>query len=415
MRILFIHQNFPGQFKHLAPALAARGHQVHALTMRDIGTSLWQGVAILRYQPERGSSPEIHPWLVDLETKLIRAEACSKAAYAMKDQGYAPDLIIAHPGWGESLFLKQVWPHAKLMVYSEFYYRAQGSDVNFDPEFSLEDRTLDARMMIKNINNDLNLTQADLAISPTHWQADSHPPQFRHKISVIHDGIDTQKIVPNAAVSMSIRSSVRDEMIHLNAQSEVVTFVNRNLEPYRGYHVFMRALPALLKARPQARVLIVGGDETGYGAKPPEGQRWRDIFFNEIRPQLDQQALSRIHFLGKLPYDDFIALLQLSSVHVYLTYPFVLSWSLLEAMSAGCSIVASDTAPLREVLRQDDNGVLVDFFDSAALAANVAALLADPARRQHMGQAARKFAQAHYDLRTVCLPRQIALIESIQC
>lgn len=258
---------------------------------------------------------------------------------------------------------------------------------------------------------------ADAGLSPTHWQASTFPEPFRSKITVVHDGIDTEAIAPNPNVSLTLTPEGGQPMTLARAD-EVITFVNRNLEPYRGYHVFMRALPEILQRRPQARVLIVGGNGVSYGAKPDPNRygglsTWREIFIREVRPRIPDADWARVHFLGNIPYPHFIALLQLSTVHVYLTYPFVLSWSLLEAMSAGCVIVASDTQPLREAIRHDDTGRLVNFFDVAGLANAVCALLDDPAARQRLGANARAFAQAHYDLKTVCLPRQLEWVREL--
>ncbi len=408
MKLLFIHQNFPGQFKFLAPALAQRGHQVVAMTMQKTEQRQWQGVQLVPYAATRGSTPGVHPWVSDFETKTIRGEACFRAALALKAQGFTPDTIIAHHGWGESLFLKEVWPQAKLGVYCEFFYRADGADVGFDPEFPVTDAGEPCRMRLKNLNNLLHFDIADAGLSPTHWQASTFPQPFRDRIHVVHDGIDTDAVAPNPSVRLSLAHGRV-----LSREDEVVTFVNRNLEPYRGYHIFMRALPELLRRRPNAQVLIVGGDGVSYGARAPDGQSWKDIYAREVRPQIPDTDWARVHFLGNLPYQHFIPLLQLSTVHVYLTYPFVLSWSLLEAMSAGCAIVASNTAPLREAIRHDDTGRLVDFFDAAALADEVCTLLAEPTQRQRLGTNARAFAQAHYDLKTHCLPGQIAWVERL--
>jgi glycosyltransferase involved in cell wall biosynthesis len=408
MNILFIHQNFPGQFKFLAPALVAQGHAVTGMTMQKTQASQWQGVRLVPYTTNRGTTPNVHPWVSDFETKTIRAEACFKAALQMKAEGYQPDVIIAHHGWGESLFLKEVWPQAKLAIYCEFFYHPQGADVGFDPEFPPKDVGDACRLRLKNLNNLLHFEVADAGISPTHWQASTFPEPFRSKITVVHDGIDTEAVAPNAQVSLTLNGQIR-----LTRQVEIVTFVNRNLEPYRGYHIFMRALPQLLKNRPHARVLMVGGDDVSYGARPEGGQKWKDIFAAEVRGQISDADWSRVHFLGHVPYEHFIPLLQLSTVHVYLTYPFVLSWSLLEAMSAGCAIVASDTQPLREAITHDQTGRLVDFFDAPALAQEVSALLGDPQARARLGANARAFAQSHYDLKTVCLPQQLGWVNSL--
>lgn len=416
MNILFIHQNFPGQFKFLAPALVQQGHTVLAMTLQKVQSSHWQGVQLVPYAVARGTTPQVHPWVADFETKTIRAEACFRAALQLKAQGFVPDAIIAHPGWGESLFLKEVWPQAKLGIYCEFFYHPQGADVGFDPEFPTTDAGDACRLRLKNLNNLLYFEVADAGISPTQWQASTFPQPFRSKITVVHDGIDTAAIAPNLNVSLTLNTPTG--AITLTRQDEVITFVNRNLEPYRGYHTFMRALPELLQRRPQARVLIVGGDEVSYGAKPDPQRygaaaKWKDIFAAEVRPHISAADWDRVHFLGHVPYQHFIPLLQLSSVHIYLTYPFVLSWSLLEAMSAGCAIVASNTQPLHEAILQNETGRLVDFFNPAALAHEVASLLADPATRQRLGANARAFAQQHYDLQTVCLPRQLDWVQGL--
>lgn len=408
MNILFIHQNFPGQFKHLAPALAARRHRVLALSMRADQPPRWQGVDIVSYGVSRGTTPQIHPWVSDFETKTIRAEACFHAMLRLRDDGWNPDIVIAHPGWGESLFVKDVWPDARLGIYCEFFYHPQGADVGFDPEFPPRDRGEACRLRLKNLNNLLHFEIADGGIAPTHWQASTFPERFRERIRVIHDGIDTDALTPDPEVTITLNGQLR-----LSRQDEVITFVNRNLEPYRGYHVFMRSLPALLRRRPRARVLIVGGDAVSYGARAPDGQSWKTIFADEVRPQCSEADWSRIHFLGHLPYPQFLAVLQVSRVHVYLTYPFVLSWSLLEAMSLGCAIVASDTPPLREAIFQDETGRLVDFFDHRALADAVSALLEDPAAGARLGRAARDFARSHYDLKRFCLPRQLRWVEGL--
>ena len=408
MKILFIHQNFPGQFKFLAPTLVQQGHEVVAMIMQKIDLEVWQGIKLVSYLPSRSSTPNIHPWVSDFETKTIRGEACYRAARKLRNAGFMPDVIIAHPGWGESLFLKDVWPESKLGIYCEFYYHAQGADVGFDPEFPNKDDSEICRLRLKNLNHLLHFEVADAGISPTHWQASTFPADFKSKITVIHDGIDTQALAPNSSVTLTLNGNVT-----LTKQDEVITFVNRNLEPYRGYHIFMRALPALLKKRPNAIVLIVGGDDVSYGARPDDGKKWKDIFIDEMRPAISESDWQRVYFLGTVPYESFIPLLQLSTVHVYLTYPFVLSWSLLEALSVGCAIVASDTQPLHEAIVHDKTGRLVDFFDHQALAKEICQLLDNAKLRARLGKNARAFAIKHYDLQTICLPNQLAWVNQL--
>lgn len=404
--ILFIHQNFPGQFRHIAPALANRGHQVHALAITGQATP---GVSLHSYRPSKGSSTSIHPLASEFETKVIRAEACGQAMLQLKANGLMPDLVIAHPGWGEALFVKDVWKQTSLLSFLEFYYATSGTDVGFDPEFSKQGFFEDARLRVKNANNLLSLEISDFGLSPTNWQKQSHPQWTQDRIQVIFDGVDCDILKPNPSVRLNLKRET-GESFSLTSKDEIITFVNRNLEPYRGYHSFMRALPKILAARPNARVLIVGGDGVSYGAKAPEGKTWKQIFLDEVKSRID---LERVHFLGNVPYPIFTQLLQLSSCHVYLTYPFVLSWSCIEALSTGCLVIGSDTGPVREVIEHGVNGLLVDFFNYEAIADAVIRSLSDPASFIRMRQNARASAKDNYDLRSVCLPKQLALIESI--
>lgn len=410
MKILFVHQNYPAQFKSLAPALVGRGHRVVAMTMRDISENPYKGVEIVRYKAGRNSTPNLASSIRDLEAKIIRGEAAFDCGEKLRSAGFYPDVIIAHPGWGESLFLKDVWPAAKIGIYCEFFYRAVGADVNFDPEFSAGSERQVYRTRLKNLNNLAHFDFADAGISPTRWQADTHPETFRHKISVVHDGIDTQNARPNEKVTLSV-----NQRIFLSRNDEIVTFVNRNLEPYRGYHIFMRALPELLRRRPRARIMIVGGDSVSYGSPPPQGETrsWKQIFIDEVRGQISDSDWRRVHFLGNVSYSNFLKLLQISTVHLYLTYPFVLSWSMLEAMSCGCAIVASRTAPVQELIEDGSTGVLVDFFDVAGLTEATCALLENKEARARLGKNARQRILDQYDLGRVCLPRQIDWVEGL--
>jgi glycosyltransferase involved in cell wall biosynthesis len=407
VKILFVHQNFPAQFKFLAPALVNQGHDVSAMHMTPNMPPTWAGVSLTRYDAKRGNTPNIHAWVLDIETKVIRGEAFFRAATELKNKGYQPDIVVAHHGWGETLFVKEVWPNARLGIYCEYYYYPNAYDVGFDPEFVSSDPGDACRVKLKNVNNLLHFEFADAGISPTHWQASTFPTRFREKITVIHDGIDTQALAPDPNAFLKINQR------ELNRQTEVITFVNRNLEPYRGYHVFMRTLPEVLKRRPNATILIVGGNDVSYGARPPGGKSWKDIFIQEVRPQISEADWRRVYFLGNIPYKEFVHMLQISSVHVYLTYPFVLSWSLLESLSLGCAVVASNTMPLKEVITHEQNGLLVDFFDRQGLANEICRLLENPDLRRSLGRNARSFAQSNYDLNSVCLPRQLKWVEAL--
>jgi glycosyltransferase involved in cell wall biosynthesis len=409
MQILIIHQNFPGQYKHLAPALVEQGHQVFSLTPKVEKRTVWKGVQLLPYKISRASSKEIHPWLADLEAKVIRADACYRQALAWKEKGLNPDVILAHHGWGEPMFLKDVWLDAKMGIYCELYHLDSGESVNFDPEFETKDLRSNAlRLRLRNLNNTLHFEAADAGISPTEFQASTFPEPFRSDISVIHDGIDTELVKPNPDAVLKISDD-----LSLTRDDEVITFINRNLEPYRGYHAFMRALPKLLKARPNAQVVLLGGDEVSYGSKPPAGKTWKQIYIDEVRDQISDEDWARVHYLGRVPYDTFLAMMQVSRLHIYLTYPFVLSWSLLEAMSAEATILASDTAPVLEAIRDDETGMLTDFFDGDALVEKANALLEDPDKRARLGKAAREFVLKTYDLKTHCLPTQLEWVAKL--
>ncbi len=409
MKILFIHQNFPGQYKHLAPLLASKGHQCIALTLRVKKAINWSGIRVLPYSLPDRSGQNTHPWLLDLDTKVTRGEACYREALKVREAGFNPDLILAHPGWGEAMFLRDVWPDTRIGLYCELYHQAKFPHLNFDPEFDRSDmETEKLRIRMKNLNNHLHFLRADAGISPTRFQADTFPAEFRDKITLSHDGIDTIHAAPDPDARLTI-----DKVCDVTRDDEVITFVNRNLEPYRGYHIFMRALPRLLKERPRAKVLIVGGDEVSYGARPPAGNTWKQMFIDEVRGQISDEDWARVHFLGRIPYDQFLRLLQVSRVHVYLTYPFVLSWSLLEAMSIEAAIVASDTGPVQEVITHDETGRLVNFFDTDAIVDQVCDLMEDEASRRRLGQAARMLARERYDLRSVCLPRQLNWVSGV--
>lgn len=409
MNILFIHQNFPGQYKHLAPRLAGLGHACVALTPRVEKPAAWKSVRVLPYALPRRAGQRVHPWLVDLDSKLTRAHACYLAARKLRDAGFAPRLILAHPGWGEAMFLRDVWPAARLGLYCELYHHAEYPHLGFDPEFPLSDPdTQPLRIRIKNLCNHIHFDVAHAGISPTRFQADTFPAPFRDRITVCHDGIDTALARPDPDARFET-----GEGGVLSRADEVITFVNRNLEPYRGYHVFMRALPRLLRERPRARVVILGGDEVSYGSPPPRGRTWKQVFIDEVRGQIGSDNWARVHFEGRIPYGRFLRLMQVSRVHVYLSYPFVLSWSLMEAMSCEAAIVACDTAPVREVIRDAESGRLVDFFDREALVAAVCALLEDAEQRRELGTAARRHIVETYDLHHICLPRQIGWADQL--
>jgi glycosyltransferase involved in cell wall biosynthesis len=405
MQILFIHQNFPGQYRHLASALASDpGNHVVAMHMRPDLQQL-PGIRTVCSGLSRSNTPGIHPWALEVETKIIRGETSWYTARKLQEEGFTPDLICAHHGWGESLFVKDVWPTAKLLSFFEYYYNFKGFDVGFDPEFKLREDEA-CRLRLKNIHHLLALEACDAGISPTKFQKSVHPREFHQKIHVIHDGIDTDVVTPNHAISINLEKAG----VALTRQDEVITFVNRNLEPGRGWHIFARAMPEIQRRRPKAHILIIGGDGVSYGSQPENGVSYKQTYLAEVAQQLDMR---RVHFLGMLPYQQFIAVLQLSSVHIYLTIPFVLSWSMLEAMSAGCLVIGSRTPPVEEVIRHGENGLLVDFFAPDEIADAITEVLAHPDRMQAIRTRARETVVERYDLKKVCLPGQLNLIQQL--
>lgn len=416
MNLLFLHQNFPAQFRHIAAHFAADpAHRVVAVGESDnlkravasvpLHPAIHPRIELCPYAAPPPSGKASHSYLQGYDAAVRRGLTAAGLAAQLKAGGFDPDVIVAHPGWGEALFLRDVFPDARLVLYAEYYYHAIGADVGFDPEFppAADDRF---RLTIKNTTQWMSIENADLLIAPTHWQRSRFPRLVQDRIRVVHDGIDTGRVAPNPSAQISLVTAG----ITLGADDEIITYVARNLEPYRGFHVFMRSLPALLKLRPKARVLIVGGDHVSYGTKPADGRTWRRTMLEEVGNRIDA---SRVHFLGRLAYADYLRLLQISTVHVYLTYPFVLSWSLLEAMSAGCMVVGSRTAPVEEVIRHGENGWLVDFFDHHALAEKVAEAIEQRDRLTPIRAAARATVVENFDLQTRCLPQQVALLEGL--
>ena len=383
MKVLFIHQNFPGQFRHIAAHLVKQPDVQVLAIGRNTAPGL-PGVRLLRYKPHRAASAQTHPYLRSFEDAVLHGQQVLRLLLDLKANGYCPDVIVAHPGWGETLYAKEAFPNTKLIHFCEYYYQTQGADAGFDPEFPLELNGA-ASIRSRNALHLLNLENCDAAITPTHWQHSLHPAAYQDKMQVIHEGIDTANLGPDPGASLQLPNGQV-----LRAGEPIITYVARNLEPYRGFHQFMRALPAILNEHPTCQVVIVGGDGVSYGSKPKDAPNWRTKMLRE-----NPVDLGRVHFLGKVPYVTYKRVLQVSAVHVYLTYPFVLSWSLLEAMASGCLIVGSDTAPVREVIRDGENGLLVDFFKPEQIAERALQGLATPEAFNELRKAASTTAQRY--------------------
>jgi len=406
MNFLFVHQNMPGQYRELVQWLAkAGGHQIYFLTQRQNAPKL-PGVETRVYRPHHRPDAKAYGLSSVWEEAAGSGFGAVAAAQQIeKKEGFRPDIIIGHVGWGELSFFKQLWPDVPIIGYFEYYYNMTGGMVGFDPA---EKITAHAPYLnhARNLVPLANIETVDLGHCPTYWQRDRFPESFHRKLYVCHDGIRTDQLLPNPKVSLQL-----GRLAHpVTRDDEIVTYVARNLEKTRGFHTMMRALPRILAERPKARVVIVGGDDVSYGKQSDHPGGLRGEMSAELGDRVDWE---RVHFVGKVPYPDFQKLVQISRCHIYLTMPFVLSWSLLEAMSMQATIVASDVAPVREAVTHGETGLLVDFFDPDALAAQVVEVLANPQDHAHLGPAARAHVVENYDFLTRCLPEHLARINAL--
>ncbi len=420
MDILFVHPNFPGQFKLLAAAFCRlEGHQVFSL--RDVE---WTDEVDLpeltqwAYEYPAKISTEIHPYLEGTNAAVRRAQAVAKFLQLKIQEGFDPDVIYVHPGWGDGLYLKDLFPFAKIIAIMEYYYQPRGADVGFDKEFPMcFDDIFRVRTM--NIIQQLSLEASDIHLCASEWQKSRYPRAYQNSIHILHDGIDTEAIKPNKLAKLNlpeIETVIGDRhwttpAITLTKSDEVVTYVSRSLEPYRGFHTFARSLPEILSHRPNCHVLILGKLPPTYGPSPKTNSSWRDVYFEEIKNELTLDMISRVHFLGTLSYANYIQVLQISSAHVYLTYPFVLSWSLLESMSCGAVVIASKTAPVEEVVENNVHGLLVQFDDASQLASTVIEVLSSPAQYEHLSINARQKIEKEYDFHNTVLPQHLAILD----
>jgi glycosyltransferase involved in cell wall biosynthesis len=398
-----IHPNFPGQFKLLARELAERnGWDIVGLGNGERPAQETKHLSYLHYNHPTGPAEAVFPMAQGQAEHARRGSTVADMLLSLKDKGYSPDVILAHPGWGDALFVREVFPDTRFIAYMEYYYRSRGSDIDFDPEFPVPQS--DVRFAsLRNSTNLQAFAEASQSITPTQFQASLFPDVIRSRLDIVHEGIDTQAIAPSPTASFRLS----DGRV-LSRSDEVVTYVSRSLEPYRGFHVFMRALPKLMRRRPKAQFVIVGREGVSYGRRHPSGKSWKAVLLEEVGRDLD---LSRVYFVGNLGYGDYLDLLRISSAHLYLTYPFVLSWSFLEAMACGCAMVGSATAPVLEVLEDGVNGRTVGFFDRAALVETVNELLDDPPQRDKLARAARETVIERYDFRTRTFPKYLDLLK----
>ncbi len=399
MRVLFLHNNFPAQYRHVARKLAEKKkNQVVFASHRAVEKI--PGVVNLLYKPHREGKPETHHYLRTTETAVINGQSLFRACLDLKKKGFEPDIICAHSGWGPSLYVQELFPKAKLLCYFEWYYHAFGSDADFLPDSKMEYDDA-SRIRTKNVPVLMDLAHCDWGQIPTQFQASQFPDVFKSKMSVLHDGVDTSFFKPDPKAEKKFGD------IDLSHVDEILTYATRGMEPYRGFPEFMRAANLLMKQRPNLHVVVVGNDRVAYGKKLAKGDSWRKRMVKEL--DFDE---SRLHFTGLLPYPDYLKVLQASTVQAYLTVPFVLSWSLIESLSCGALVVASDTAPVKEVITDGENGFLADFFDHEAFAERIAFALDNHKDLGHIRDAARQTVMdnyAHKDL----LPRHLRLIKDV--
>ena len=389
MKYLFVHQNFPGQYLHFIRRLVEDPAN-DVLYLGEPNQSVIAGVRRVLYQPPRPVQDGVHPVARDFDMAARRAEQVAFMAANLKRLGYSPDIIIGHHGWGELLNLPDVWPDVPILGYFEFFYRTDGQDVDFDPEFPVGVERF-ARIRAMNVVNLLALNMGQHGQTPTQWQMDCYPDWARGQMRLIREGARLDVCKPDPKVR---KRDVAVGEFHVWPGDKLVTYVARNLEPYRGFHTMMRALPKLLGERPDLKVVLVGGDEVSYGARLQEGT-WREHYRKELAGKYDE---SRVCMPGQVPYDTYLNLLQRSDAHVYLTYPFVPSWSLREALAAGCAVVAADVEPVAEFITHDSNGLLVPCLDPARLADTVLELCEDAKLSRRLRTAARRYAERHLDM-----------------
>lgn len=400
MIVFFIHPSAPAQYRHLVKAHADRGDQVYFIC-REIVERV-DGVEYLSYLAPRLPKTDASNRLsLNFQLATLCGERVAASCEALKARGITPDVIHGHGGWGDLLYVKDVYPNVPLACYSEYYYHPTGLDLGFDPEFDpvfLEPKILQAR----NASIALTALRADINLTPTRWQKSVLPPALAASTRVLHEGIDTREAQADEQAVFQVPGTA----LQLRKTDQVITYVSRSLEPYRGFHTFMRSLPTVLAANPRAQVLIVGAENTTYGGTLSAGDSYKKLLLSELSGRID---LSRVHFCGSIPRQAFIRLLQVSSAHVYLSYPLFISWSCLEALASSCLVIGSKTGPVMDVIEDRHNGLLVDFFRPDELSAALNEVLRSPKAFQPIRKKARQSIVKRFDLHQRCLPEWLAL------
>ncbi|NOY00276.1 MAG: glycosyltransferase [Verrucomicrobia bacterium] len=399
MRILFLHDNFPTQFPHVATALAKeKDTEVVFGTTRKEGEL--PGVRRVVFQRKRNIDEKTHHYLHGLERSIITGEAVFEMCRQLKNEGFIPDVVYGHSGWGPPLFIKDVFPKSRLLCYFEWFYRSYGSDVDFDPAYppTVDD---EARIRMKNAPILLDLESCDRGLSPTHWQHDQFPKEWKSKVDVINDGFDTDLCKPVAGAKLKLDRIGLD----LSDVTELITYTAWGMEPYRGFPQFLRAIAKLQRKRPNLHAVVVGEDRVVYGRKRDDDLTWKQEMLQTLN--MDE---TRIHFPGKLPHEELRQVYQASSAHVYLTHPFILSWSMMECMASGCILIASDVPTVTEIVTDNETGLLVDFFDPNAIANRIEEALDHPEKMQRIRDNARQLIIDNYSLKKT-LPQHLDWIK----
>lgn len=404
MRILLLHQNFPGQFRNLAPALRRQGHDVVGLGARK---APWTKLDLpyLSYGGDPQAALRMAVPEQRLAGQLAHGRRVKAALQELCNRGWQPDVVMVHPFWGDALFLDDVFPEAPLVALLEIDLQDLAMD-RFDPEFGCAPGDQGANLALRQWADQLAIRRMQQGLTATQFQRSTYPAWQQPRISVIHEGIDLERCRPDPLAVLQLPDGPR-----FRRGDPVVSFASRGLEPFRGFATFLRSLPALQRQAPDLQVVVVGQDAPCYGPPPPRPHSsWRALLREELADAVDW---SRVHFPGHLPYEQLLRLFQITRAHVYLTYPFVLSWSLLEAMACGAPVVGSATAPVEEVIEHGHNGWLVPFSEPEALAQRVLEVLQLPhAALEAVRITARQSVRERFEL-VRCTGQQIRLLEGL--